>query len=153
MPEFDFLLKQINEKIEKTTSKIQSYAVKIIPLEEERDRLDIAKKGLEGDIDLKPAQKRNYKRNNSSLREVILDIIKSSDAYLKTSEIIEIVQRDHGYNNRYIYVILSKLTKERVLQKDKYNKFRMSEVGPITEVKGEITADPNENTFDSFPAL
>lgn len=102
MPEFDFLLKQINEKIEKTTNKIQQYAVKIIPLEEERDRLDIAKKGLEGTVDIK---KDVYEGRKSSLRDIILEIIKNNDAYLNRNEITELVRDNHrDYHPNYIYI-------------------------------------------------
>lgn len=149
MPEFEFLLKQINDKIEKANSKIQVYAIKIIPLEEERDRLEIAKKGLEGTIDIK---KDVYEGSKSSLRDIILEIIRNNNAYLNRNEITELIQNNHrDYHPNYIYVTLSTLIKDGILEKDKYKKFRMRAVGP--KVEGEVTTDPNENTFGSFPGL
>lgn len=151
MPEFDFLLKQINEKIEKTTNKIQSYAVKIIPLEEERDRLDIAKKGLEGDVNILEDNDNKSKRFN--IKDIIFDIIRSNEGLLSYQDIRLKLSKEYDYTETYISTKLSTLHREGFLEKDKHGKFSMRSVGPTMEVKGEITADPNENTFDSFPAL
>jgi hypothetical protein len=151
MPEFDFLLKQINEKIEKTSNKIQTYAVKIIPLEEERDRLEIARKGLEGDVIVPKDSNSDNKRFN--LRDVIFDTVRNREGLLDSSDIRLSISKEYDYTETYIYTKLSTLHKEGFLKKDKHGRFSMRDVGPAPEVKREITSDPNEKTFDSFPAL
>jgi|ERR1700722_6608163 len=138
-------------KIEKTSNKIQSYAVKIIPLEEERDRLEIAKKCLEGDVIL--PEDNNNENRRFNLRDIIFDTVRNSEGLLKSSDIRLKISKEYDYIETYIATKLSTLHKEGFLKKDKHGRFSMRDVGPAPEVKGEISPDPNEKTFDSFPAL
>lgn len=50
---FDYMIKQMDERIEKNSKKIQSLALKIIPLEEEKERIEKAKMVLSGEVPTK----------------------------------------------------------------------------------------------------
>jgi hypothetical protein len=50
MFDFDFLLRQMDDKIEKNSKKIQALAIKIIPLEEEKERIEKARQVLAGEV-------------------------------------------------------------------------------------------------------
>lgn len=142
MAEFDFILKQINERIEKIDSKIQELSVKIIPLEEDRDKLRAAKNGLEGKDNSKLVinNNRTSAKIGSNVRDVILHIIKNSDIYLNAKQIYNEIKKDHEYNEVYVLTSISSLALDNVIEKDRYGKFKMRGVGPVEKDYTEANA-------------
>jgi hypothetical protein len=56
MFDFDYMLKQMDDRIEKNSKKIQALALRIIPLEEEKERIEKARQVLAGEIPIKIPQ-------------------------------------------------------------------------------------------------
>ena len=121
MPDFDYLLKQMNEKIDKLNDKIQDLSVKIIPLEEEREVLETSRSVLNGDYTKSNINK--YKTKQTTLKEAIFNLIEESDSYFSAQEIVSILGKD--YNITYIETSISQFIKNGLLIKNDQKRLKI----------------------------
>lgn len=112
---FDYMTKQMDERIEKNSKKIQSLALKIIPLEEEKERIEKAKMVLSGEIPTK------IPRGEITITNYILEYI-GRNSPVKTLEVARYCGKN-GISEKTARSLLFSLHKNNRIKKNKNKEY------------------------------